>query len=100
MFLIIFSTFLVVFVLHYFTSNRKFFGLPSPGVCLPVIGHAYKMVCKEAQNDPVNFLWDLWKNNNHNGIMWMRMFNMDMALIGDFDTAKYVFNHPDVQVGI
>merc|ERR1719309_447487 len=47
--------------------------------------------------DPVNHMWNLYKKNNYKGIMWVRILNLDMAFVGDFDTLKYIFNHPDAQ---
>jgi len=95
--LLIGITFLVLLVTYYFISNRKYFSLPSPGLCLPVVGHVYKLMTEEGKKDPVMFLWNLYKKHQRNGMMHLRSFNLDLVFVGDFDTLKYIFNHPDCQ---
>lgn len=89
-----------VFILclaYYFSSNRKFFCLPSPGLCLPVVGHVYKLMTEEGKRDPVMFLWKLYKKHQKNGMMHLRSFTLDLVFVGDFETLKYIYNHPDCQ---
>ena len=90
-------TLAVVYICHFLFINRKYFRLASPGLCLPFIGHAYKLLSGDGRNDPVNVQWDMYKKNNSRGLMWMRVFNTNILYVGDFETLKYIFNHPDVQ---
>merc|ERR1711936_328007 len=52
---------------------------------------------EEGKRDPVMFLWNLYKKHQRNGMMHLRSFNLDLVFVGDFDTLKYIFNHPDCQ---
>ena len=90
---------IILYLTHYIFSNRSFFRLSSPGLCLPVIGHAYKLMIGDGTKDQVNYIWNQYKKKNVNGILWLRSFRVDSVFIGDFETLKYVFNHPDVQAG-
>ena len=84
-------------VSFYFIKNRKYAALPSPGLCLPLVGHIYKLITDEAKKDPVKSLWNLWKKYQRNGMMHFRLFNLDVVYVGDFDTLKYIYNHPECQ---
>ena len=98
LFFVILTTLVVLYLFGYFLKNRKFSKLPSPGICLPIIGHAHKVMTEESQRDSVFFLWNLYRQHSRNGMMWMRTFSLDLLFVGDFATLKYIFNHPDVQV--
>ena len=86
-----------MWVTFYLSSNRKYFALPSPGLCLPAIGHVYKLLGGEGKKDPVKLLWNLYKKHQKNGMMHLRSFNLNFVFVGDFDTVKYIFNHPECQ---
>ena len=77
-----------------FCFCRKWFLLPNPGVCLPLVGpgkqtklssnwnfqfgHLFKLVgVKEFQSDPVRALWKLYKEHQSGGMLWMRTFNLN-----------------------
>ena len=79
-------------------KTKKYNALPSPGLALPLIGHVYKLFTAEAQKDPVNFLWNLYKKYQRNGLMHLNSFTLNLVFVGDFETLKYLFNHPDVQL--
>ena len=87
----------VLYFIHYVSSNLPWLRLPSPGLCLPFLGHIHKFLTKEALADPINGLWDMFKKHQKNGVMWSRSFNMDILWVGDHDTLHYLFNHPQVQ---
>ena len=95
--MILLVTLIILMVSYYFIKNRKYAALPSPGICLPVVGHIYKLMTDEAKKDPVITLWNLWKKYQRNGIMHLRSFNLDIVFVGDFDTLKYIYNHPECQ---
>jgi len=97
MMFILLITVLILYVTYYFTTNKKYLCLPSPGLCLPIVGHVYKLACEEGKRDPVNFLWNLYKKHQKNGLMHLRSFSLDLVFVGDFDTLKFIFNHPDCQ---
>jgi len=82
-------------VVHYYLSNRKWFMLPSPGLCLPVVGHSYKMTKFGA--DPVGSMWAWYKKYQKEGMIWVRTLNLNMMFVGDFETLKYLYQHPDMQ---
>jgi len=72
--------------------------LPSPGIALPFIGHVYLLLSEKFKNDQVNSMWNLWKKHQRNGLMYLKSFGVNMVFIGDFDTLKEVYNHPEVQM--
>ena len=92
------ATLFFLFLSNYFVKSWRYWKLPSPGPCLPVLGHAYEVMTEAARKDPVNTIWSLYKKHSVKGMMWLRVFNFDNVYVGDFDTLKYIFNHPDVQV--
>merc|ERR1712241_1049472 len=79
-------------------KTKKYSALPSPGLAIPLIGHVYKLFTAGAQKDPVNFLWNLYKKYQRNGLMHLNSFTLNLVFVGDFETLKYLFNHPDVQL--
>ena len=90
-------TAVLLYATYYLTTNKKYLYLPSPGLCLPIVGHVYKLTSEEGKRDPVNFLWKLYKKYQQNGMMHLRSFSLDLVFVGDFDTLKFIFNHPDCQ---
>ena len=95
--LVLLLTVVLLYATYYFTTNKKYFCLPSPGWCLPIVGHVYKLTSEEGKKDPVNFLWKLYKKHQKKGIMHLRSFTLDLVFVGDFDTLKFIYNHPDCQ---
>ena len=95
--MILFLTIVAVFLVYYFNKNNKFSHLPSPGWCIPWLGHGYKLMTKECKIDPVNVLWKLYKTHQRQGMMYMKIFTLDFLYVGDFETLKYLFNHADCQ---
>ena len=104
---------LLVLLLSNFVKKRwKFRFLPSPGKiifsetlfnlmhvsgkCLPLIGHVYKFDSETAK-DPVGGLWRLYRKYQKDGMLHLNTFGLNVVFIGDFETLKYVYNHPDVQ---
>ena len=81
----------------YQTWRWKYRNLPSPGLCLPVIGHSYTMMNKSLLKDLTNGIWGIYGRYQRNGILYMNTFSIDSLWIGDFETLKYVFNLPEVQ---
>ena len=90
-----FSILLVTY--YYYATNKAYFLLPSPGLCLPGVGHMYKMMTGDSKKDPVMSLWRLYKKYQKNGIMHLRSFRFDTVFVGDFETLKYIYNHPECQ---
>ena len=89
---------IILTIAYKLLKPSKHGSLPSPGFPLPVVGHIYKLVTEEAKNDPVNFMWNLYKKYQRGGILYLRLFTINSVYVGDFDTLKYIFNHPDVQL--
>ena len=83
---------------YQFLKTKKYRSLPSPGLALPLVGHVYKLFSAEAQKDPINFLWKLYQKYQRNGLMHLNSFGLNLLFVGDFETLKYLFNHPDVQL--
>ena len=75
--------------------RSKYRHLASPGLCLPIIGHAYKMGTKEFKKDSVHEIWRIYKQYHKNGMMYFKLFGINTVWIGDFNTVKYIFNHGD-----
>ena len=42
-------------------------------------------------------MWGLYNKFSQKGLLLVQIFNLNTVLVGDFDTLKYLFNHPDVQ---
>ena len=89
---------LVLYIGHYVSKVWRYLSLPSPGFPLPIIGHVHLLMSKESKEDPVNFLWNLWKKHQRNGIMYLKSFSLNLVFVGDFETLKYIYNHPDAQL--
>ena len=87
---------LLLLALHLLGTHR-FLPLPSAGPCLPFIGHLHLLSSREGREDPVNHLWKLYQKHSRAGMLWTRLLNQDILHVGDFDTIKYIFNHPDAQ---
>ena len=84
--------------LYIYKSWRwKYRSLPSPGLCLPVIGHSYTMMNRSVIKDLTNGIWSIYGKYQRNGILYMNTFSINSLWIGDFETLKYVFNLPEVQ---
>ena len=67
----------------------------SPGLCLPFIGHSYKLMNKKFKDDPANGIWNLYRRHQRNGMLYFKSFGFNNIWIGDFKTVKYIFNHAD-----
>ena len=77
------------------THKNAWSHLPSPGLPLPFLDHLRMILINP--NDPVNAAWDLYKKFSQKGLLFTKVFNFQTVLVGDFDTLKFLFNHPDVQ---
>lgn len=88
---------IVLLITRHFLKEWKYYQLPSPGLQLPIIGHLYLLMGGKAAEDPVNAMWDLYKKYQKNGMMFLRLFKMNMMLVGDYDTLKEIYNNPNVQ---
>jgi len=94
---VIIASILVILSLILYNSRKsKYSHLASPGLCLPIIGHAHRMFTKQFKEDASNAFWDMYKKYNRNGIMHLNSFSMDLIFVGDFKTVKYLFNLPEV----
>ena len=78
-------------------SHWKYRNLPSPGLCLPLIGHSYTLINKTVLEDLSNGIWNIYGKHQRNGLLYMNTFSIKRVWIGDFETVKYVFNLPEVQ---
>lgn len=90
--------FLLLTLTYLLLKTKKYNSLPSPGLALPLVGHVYKLYSAEAQRDPVNFLWKLYRKYQRNGLVYLKFCTINVVFVGDFETVKYLFNHPDVQL--
>ena len=88
----------VVYISHHVTRVWRHLSLPSPGFPLPIIDHVHLLMSRESKEDPVNFLWNLWKKHQRNGLMYLKSFNLNLVFVGDYDTVKFLYNHPDAQL--
>ena len=79
----------------YKTYVDKYGQFPTPGLCLPIVGHSYKLLSKENIKDPINGLWKLYRKHQRNGMLFLNTFTLENVWIGDYDTLKYVFNLPE-----
>ena len=85
---------LLCFLTYKKTYRNAWSHLPSPGLLVPCLGHL--SVLRDTK-DPVNFMWNLYNKFSQKGLLYVKIFNLNTVLVGDFDTLKYLFNHPDVQ---
>ena len=90
--------FLLLTLTYLLLKTKKYNSLPSPGLALPLVGHVYKLYSADAQRDPVNFLWKLYRKYQRNGLVYLKFCTINVVFVGDFETVKYLFNHPDVQL--
>ena len=90
--------FIILWITYYITKRWKYYVLPSAGIPLPFLGHFHILATKEAQVDPTGFMWNLWKRSQKRGMMFLKVFNMKMIQVGDFETLKYIYNHPECQL--
>ena len=91
-FLFIFAT---LFCCMRRSINSKYRKFASPGPCFPIIGHCYKLMTKQFRKDPVNQIWKIYKKYQKKGILYFNLFGTDLLWIGDFETIKFIFSHPD-----
>ena len=91
--LVTFAAILFLYFRYFLNSKYKHFG--SPGPCLPLIGHAYVMMTKEAKKDPAQRIWSLYKKHQKHGMLYFKSIGLNQLLIGDFEAIKYIFNHSD-----
>jgi len=97
MLLPILLTLLCLCLTYYWINKNKFRSFSSPGLCLPWIGHSHILFSSWFLADPVNSLWKLWKENQKEGFLWVRILSIDNFFVGDFHTLKELFNHPNLQ---
>ena len=95
--MILLITLLVLCVTILLTRRTRYSQLPSPGPCVPVFGHVHKLLSRECKKDPVNYLWNLYKEHQKHGLMYMKLFTLDFVYVGDFETLKFLFSHADCQ---
>ena len=74
--------------------RKEYNNLPSPGLCLPFLGH-YTIFLETTE--PLKRVWNLYKKYSQKGLMLMTVLGQNMVIVGDFDTLKQLFNNPDVQ---
>ena len=91
--LVTFAAILFFYFRYFLNSKYKHFG--SPGPCLPLIGHSYVMMTKEAKKDPAQRIWSLYKKHQKHGMLYFKSIGLNQLLIGDFEAIKYIFNHSD-----
>ena len=84
----------ICFLIYKKTYRNAWSHLPSPGYPLPFLGHLQVLLNTK---DPVNYMWGLYNKFSQKGLLLVQIFNLNTVLVGDFDTLKYLFNHPDVQ---
>ena len=79
---------LLLWLTHHYITNRKWTKLPSPGICLPVVspitpltlsintppkvGHMMKMVDKASLADPQASMWNMYKQHQKGGLLFLR----------------------------
>lgn len=93
--ILVFLFFLLLVYLN--TADTRHSLLPSPGPTLPILGHFHHLLTGNGTKDPVNRLWDLYKQHSKGGLLRIRAFNLELVHVGDFKLLKEIFNHPDVQ---
>ena len=81
-----------LYLLRYFLLNWKYLQLPSPGLCLPLLGHLH--ITLAGRKDPVNFFRNLYKKHSRgSGVLWVRKLNIDMLYVGEFSLIKELLGH-------
>ena len=92
-----FVLFVLTTLFCYKISKWKYRYLPSPGLCLPIIGHSYMLMNRTVRKDLVNGIWDIFRKYQRNGILYINTYSINCVWIGDFHTLRYVFNLSEVQ---
>ena len=94
--IVLITVFFILLSLYcYKTYVYRYRQFPTPGLCLPIVGHSYKLLSKANIQDPINGLWTLYKQHQRDGMLFLNTFTLDNVWIGDYDTLKYVFNLPE-----
>ena len=94
--MILLVTLVVILIVYFLLSkDSKYKNLPTVGIDLPLIGHAYRLGTKEFKQDPFNEIWRIYKKYQKNGMVFLNTFGTKQVWIGDFNAVKYVFNHQD-----
>ena len=95
--MIIFLIFTVIIfdLIFHKTRNSKYKQFSSPGPCVPILGHTYKMMTEKFRRDPIHELWNIYKEHQRNGMMYFNTFGYENLYIGDFEAVKRIFNHAD-----
>jgi len=94
--MILLVTLVVILIVYFLLSkDSKYKNLPTVGINLPLIGHAYRLGTKEFKQDPFNEIWRIYKKYQKNGMVFLNTFGTKQVWIGDFNAVKYVFNHQD-----
>jgi hypothetical protein len=88
---------IIFYIFNYILSNIKYFRLPSPGLCFPVIGHAHKLIFQTLKNNHQRCLQELYKMNQNGGLLFLRLLNLNLVVVGDLETLKHIFNHSECQ---
>ena len=87
---------IIIIILFYYSSQSKFNKFSSP-FCLPILGHLHLfLINKKIRSDPVNGIWELYKEYQKEGMMYIKTLSLNSVWIGDFDTIKYLFNSNEV----
>ena len=55
------------------------------------------IINRKGIEDPVNRQWQLYQHHGRSGLLWFRLFTLNFVTIGDFETLKQIFSHPDCQ---
>ena len=70
--MIFLATLTVIFICYLLlTKDSKYKNLPSVGINLPLIGHAYRLGTKEFKKDPFNEIWRLYRKYQKNGMVFL-----------------------------
>jgi len=75
-------------------SRKRWRHLPSPWLRVPFLGHLEFIF---NISDPVNETRRLYNVYSKNGLCYTSFMNVHNVLVGDYDTLRYLLNHPHVQ---
>lgn len=86
---------LLTLLVYYGLIKRwKYWHIAAPAIFIPPFGHIELMI-KPA--DPIGNFMTLYKKYARKGMFMTNMFGMDNLFVGDYDTLKYLYSHPQVQ---
>ncbi|XP_023320166.1 cytochrome P450 2J6 [Eurytemora carolleeae] len=77
-----------------YSAKYRWLRLPGPWFYVPYLGHLELLL---NLGNPVKNILSLYNKYNQGGVCYTSLINQNNLLVGDYNTLKFLFNHPHVQ---